>query len=79
MNLTDTQYAKFESIKNSNYEVSRTWRIKENFRDIFFRQSQAGALTLFHIWKQDVKNANIKEINDVVGMFERHRTGIVMR
>jgi transposase len=77
MNIMDTQYAKFESIKNSNYEVARAWRIKENFRDILFRQSQAGALSLFSIWKRDAKNANIKEINEVVDMFERHLHGIV--
>jgi transposase len=37
--FTDGQYLKFESISNSNYEVSRAWRVKENFRDILYRQT----------------------------------------
>jgi transposase len=77
MNLTHIQYDKFQSIRNCNYEVSRAWRVKENFRDILFRQSQAGAVTVFHIWKHDAKNENIKEINDVVDMFDRHQSGII--
>ena len=36
-----------------------------------------GALSLFYMWKRDAKHANIKEINEVVEMFERHETGII--
>jgi transposase len=36
INLTDEQYVKFESIRKANYEVSRAWQVKENFRDILF-------------------------------------------
>jgi transposase len=34
-NQTEKQRVKFESITAANYEVSRAWRVKENFRDIF--------------------------------------------
>jgi transposase len=76
-NLTDEQYFKFESIKDTNYEVSRAWRIKENFRDILHRQTPQGALSLFYMWKNDAKHAKIKEIDEVVEMFERHEKGIL--
>jgi transposase len=77
-NLTDEQYFKFESISKCNYEVSRAWRIKENFRDVLSRNtSPEGAMTLFHIWKRDAKCAKIKEIDEVVEMFERHQKGII--
>jgi len=33
-NQTEAQRIKFETIFNINYEVSKAWRIKENFRDI---------------------------------------------
>ncbi|GHT20883.1 hypothetical protein AGMMS4957_08880 [Bacteroidia bacterium] len=35
------------------------------------------ALSLFYIWKRDAKHAQIKEINEVVDMFERHKIGII--
>jgi transposase len=77
-NLTDEQYFKFESISKANYEVSRAWRIKENFRDVLSRNtSPEGAMTLFYMWIRDAKNAKIKEIDKVVEMFERHHKGII--
>jgi transposase len=77
MNLTDEQYVKFETIKNTNYEVSKAWRIKENFRDILFMQSIEQAVTLYGMWKRDALMANIKEINEVIEMFNRHEKGII--
>jgi transposase len=77
-NFTDEQYFKFASICDANYEVSRAWRIKENFRDILVRAtSPQGALALFYLWKKDAKMAKIKEIDEVVQMFERHENGII--
>ena len=47
--FTDEQYFKFESIMGVNYEVSRAWIIKENFRDILQRNTPENALTLFYM------------------------------
>jgi transposase len=77
MNFTNQQHLKFESIKNANYEVSRAWRIKENFRDILFMQPTAGAMTLYRMWRRDALLFNIKEINEVIEMFDRHQEGII--
>ena len=77
MNLTDEQYVKFESIKNANYEASKAWRIKENFRDILFMQPMEQAITLYGMWRRDALRANIKEINEVIAMFDRHENGII--
>lgn len=77
MNLTEKQRIKFESIKGANYQVSRAWQIKENFRDIQFRQTSDEAFKLFMRWNQDAKNAKIPEITTVSEMFERHMKGIV--
>ena len=76
-NLTEEQHVKFESIKNANYEVSRAWRIKENFRDILRMQPLDESITLYRIWKRDALNADIKEINEVIEMFNRHEDGIL--
>jgi transposase len=77
MNLTDEQYFKFEAIKNANYEVSKAWRIKENFRDILSMRSLEQAITLYGMWKRDALRTNIKEINEVIEMFDRHDEGII--
>jgi len=77
MNLTDEQHFKFESIRKANYEVSRAWQVKENFRDISFRQSPERAFTLYRMWRQNAVNVNIKEINQVIETFDRHQKGII--
>jgi transposase len=75
--LTGEQYSKFESIKRANYEVARAWRIKENFRDILFMQTLLSATILYRMWKRDALSAKIKEINEVIAMFDRHEEGII--
>jgi transposase len=77
MNFTNKQYIAFEAISNANYEVSRAWRVKENFRDIAFRQNRLDALAIYSFWRLDAQRANIKEMNEVVEMFDRHQNGIV--
>jgi transposase len=49
MSFTDEQYLKFEAVKNTNYEVSRAWQIKENFRDILFYQTPERARRLYRL------------------------------
>jgi transposase len=77
MSLTDEQYFKFEAIRKANYEVSRAWQVKENFRDISFCQTSEGAFTLYRMWRQNAVNVNIKEINQVIETFDRHQKGII--
>lgn len=76
-NLTEKQRIKFESIKGVNYEVSRAWSIKENFRDIQFKQTSTAAFNIFMRWRQDALNSKIPEIISVVEMFDRHMAGII--
>ena len=76
-NLTDKQYLKFEALSTANYQVSRAWRVKENFRDIQFRQERFEAMALYSFWRKDARHANIPEIDEVVDMFERHQNGII--
>lgn len=51
--------------------------IKENFRDIQFKQDRGQAISMYAYWRMDAKHTNIKEINDVVEMFDRHQNGII--
>lgn len=77
MNFTDKQSIAFDSISKANFEVSRAWKVKENFRDIAFRQNRLDALALYSFWRMDAQRTNIKEINEVVKMFDRHQNGII--
>ena len=77
LNLTEKQRIAFDAIKDCNYETSRAWRVKENFRDIQFRQTREEAFIIYYRWKMDAKKTNIKEISDVVEMFDRHEQGII--
>lgn len=77
LNLTEKQRIKFESIKGSNFKVSKAWQVKENFRDIQFKQTADEAYALFMQWRNNAMAANIPEITEVVAMFDRHIKGIV--
>jgi transposase len=76
-NHTEKQRIKFESIADANYEVSRAWRVKENFRDIFGCESIAESHILVFQWIGHALRTNIKEISKVVEMFKNHVKGII--
>jgi transposase len=76
-NLTDEQSLRFDAIKNANYEVSKAWLIKEDFRDILFMPHMGEMKTLYRMWRNDALRSNIKEINEVIEMFDRHEEGIL--
>ena len=76
--FTDKQQMKFDAIVNANYEVSRAWRIKEDFRDIIrSKMDRAEAFTLYTMWRQRALDARIPEITKVIEMFDRHEKGII--
>ena len=77
LNFTEKQRIKFEAISTGEYLVSRAWQLKENFRDIQFRQDRAEAISMYAYWRMDARNAKIKEIDEVVEMFDRHQKGII--
>ncbi|HOR82768.1 MAG TPA: transposase, partial [Bacteroidales bacterium] len=76
-NHTEKQRIKFESIAKANYEVSRAWRIKENFRDIFGCESLDEAFSLVMQWIGNATHAKIDEITKVVDTFKKHLRGII--
>ncbi len=76
-NQTEKQRIKFESIANANYEVSRAWRVKENFRNIFGCASLDAATSLFVQWMNNALQTRIKEISAVVETFKSHLRGIL--
>jgi len=75
-NLTEKQRIKFESIIGANYEVSKAWQVRENFKDLF-SSGKLFAWTLYNKWTTDSKRKNIKEIDKVIETFNNHISGVV--
>lgn len=75
-NLTQKQQIHFNAIADANYEVSKAWQVRENFKDLF-KAKKLCAWSLFNQWTIDSKGRNIKEIDKVVDMFNNHIKGVV--
>lgn len=77
-NLTEKQRIKFDAIRQTNYEVSKAWEIKENFKDLFNKENnKEGAFILFMRWVKSSKDFMIKETTKIVEMFKNHLQGII--
>lgn len=77
-NLTEKQREKFELIKSANFNVSKAWHIKENFKELFeFYNNETDSQHLLINWAQDSFMQGIKEVNKVILMFLNHVKGVV--
>ena len=76
-NLTQKQRIKFEAIRKANFEVSRAWEARENFKEIFTNKTLAESEIIFAEWHQAVKNSGIKEVIKVAEMFANHLRGVL--
>lgn len=77
-NLTEKQRLKFEAIRNANYQVSKAWEVRENFKDMFNTETEKEkGFILFCKWAQNAINRQIKEVTKVVEMFKNHLVGVV--
>lgn len=75
--LTEKQRLIFEAIDQVNYKTAKAWKIKENFRDIHFKQSKAEAFIILSQWIRNAQKCGIGQIIKVANMFKAHLTGIV--
>jgi len=76
-NQTEKQRIKFETITSVNYEVSRAWRVKENFRAIFGCKSIKEASILLVRWMGNAIQTNIIEVIKVVETYKAHLRGVI--
>lgn len=76
--FTAKQQMEFDAIVKANYETSRAWRIKEDFRDIIKgRHDKAEVNVLYAMWRQRALDAKIPEITKVIEMLDRHHKGVI--
>ncbi len=75
-NLTERQRIHFEAIADANYEVSKAWQVRENFKALFSKGKLWATLSFLQ-WANDATKRKIKEVNKVVEMFKKHQSGVV--
>ena len=75
-NLTEKQRLKFEAIRGANYEVSKAWQIRENFKDLFSSDIASGFI-LYKRWVRDSLGKQVKEMTKVIDMFNNHMRGVI--
>jgi len=77
-NLTEKQRIKFDAITQANYEVSKAWQVKENFKDLFNQETDyINGFYLLIKWIRNSVSKQIKEVTKVVKMFEKHLSGVI--
>lgn len=76
VNLTLNQFWKFDEILKINFEVSKAWRLKECFKDLFGCDDYQQAFNRYSDWSSFCNWENIKEIMKVVDMFNRNIKGV---
>lgn len=76
-NLTEKQRIKFEEIRSANYEVSRAWEARENFKEIFTNKTLEESKIIFEEWHQSIKESGIAETIKVAEMFANHLRGVL--
>ena len=77
-NLTEKQRVKFDAITQANYEVSKAWQVKENFKNLFDKETNyINGFYLLIKWIRDSISKQIKEVTKVVTMFKNHLPGVV--
>jgi transposase len=75
-NLTEKQRIHFEAIVDANYEVSKAWQVRENFKDLFGSSSLFATSSLLK-WMTNAYSRKIAEIDKVVNMFKNHLNGVI--
>lgn len=76
-NLTGKQRIKFEEMRKANFEVSRAWEARENFKEIFKNKTLEESKAIFEEWHQAVKRSGINEVIKVAEMFANHLRGVL--
>lgn len=75
-NLTMKQFWKFEDVLRINSEVSKAWRLKECFKDLFGSENYLEAFDRYSAWSSFCAWEGIKEITKVLDMFNRNLMGV---
>src|SRR3990170_2601538 len=75
--LTDQQRAKFMEINQANLLTSRAWKMRENFMEIFEKQTTEEASLFFESWYENVVKSNIAPMKKAAKTLKSYKQGIL--
>jgi transposase len=75
--LTDKQRAKFIEINQANLLTARAWKMKENFMEIFNKETVEDASAYFDSWYENVVKSNIEPMKKVAKALSNYKSGII--
>lgn len=76
-NLTGKQKVKFMEINQANLLTARAWKMKENFMEIFQKDSVADASAFFDRWYENVVKSNIGPMKKAAKTLRNYKNGII--
>lgn len=76
-NLTEQQRAKFIEINQANLLTSRAWKMRENFMEIFEKQTTEESSIFFDSWYENVVKSNIAPMKKAAKTLKTYKQGIV--
>lgn len=76
-NLSEKQRIKFEEIRAGNYEVSKAWQAREDFKASFSNATPEESAEIFENWEESVKESGLSEVIKVAVMFRNHLQGVL--
>jgi transposase len=75
--MTDKQKMKFMEINQANLLTARAWKMRENFLEIFQKQTVEEASVFFDAWYENVVKSNIAPMKKVAKTLKNYKQGIV--
>ena len=60
--MSEKQRIKFEEIRAGNYEVSKAWQAREDFKASFSNATPEESAEIFANWEKSVKESGLAEV-----------------
>lgn len=76
-NLTEPQYARFDTAQKVAVKTAQAWTCKETFRRFWDQPSTAEAWRFLHDWVTSAKQYRLPSVTRVAQMIEKHAPGLV--
>lgn len=76
-NLTDKERAKFMEINQANLLTARAWKMRENFMELFNKQTTQEASAYFDKWYENVVKSNIEPMKKAAQTLKNFKAGII--
>jgi transposase len=77
INMSDNYKLRLINMQAFNFETSKAWRIKENFKLVLMNEYINDAKYVLSAWVKEAKRSKLKPVIKVAEMFVKHSVGIL--